>query len=302
MDRQAPRWLVIAEPLHTAVQKGTDRDVEAALMHLLDFEHFDLVRELLKNRHTIVWCTRLQRAQADDERQRIEASSAALRTQNATALLQCRSLLRATRVRGLQLALARHSVGKKRMQPCPETQRLMTGSHEVKQVKKHVSVLRRLRWRAAQSWRPSWRCSTPRAPARASARARLSARSEQRRASSGRATLQVRRLFSFSLLVLLMTTQRRLHMALFAHIPSQKVYRCRPISSPSPATLLSSIQWQLWSADAGQDMNGAATQGRLQVDLESLAFSEEGHFMSNRKVNLPPGSQRNSFKVLSPAH
>ena len=57
------------------LQKGSDRDVEAQLMHLLDFEHFDLVRELLKNRLTIVWCTRLQRAQADDERQRIEASS-----------------------------------------------------------------------------------------------------------------------------------------------------------------------------------------------------------------------------------
>ena len=56
------------------LQKGSDRDVEAQLMHLLDFEHFDLVRELLKNRLTIVWCTRLQRAQADDERQRIEAS------------------------------------------------------------------------------------------------------------------------------------------------------------------------------------------------------------------------------------
>ena len=69
-----------------------------------------------------------------------------------------------------------------------------------------------------------------------------------------------------------------------------------------PALLHCCTQWALWSADAGQDMNGAATQGRLQVDLESLAFSEEGHFMSNRKVNLPPGSQRNSFKVLSPAH
>ena len=56
-------------------QKGSDRDVEAQLMHLLDFEHFDLVRELLKNRLTIVWCTRLQRAQADDERQRIEVGS-----------------------------------------------------------------------------------------------------------------------------------------------------------------------------------------------------------------------------------
>lgn len=62
------------------LQKGTDRDVEAQLMHLLDFEHFELVRELLKNRFTIVWCTRLQRAQADDERQRIEASLPALMT------------------------------------------------------------------------------------------------------------------------------------------------------------------------------------------------------------------------------
>lgn len=59
-----------------SVQKGTDRDVEAQLMHLLDFEHFELVRELLRNRFTIVWCTRLQRAQADDERQRIEVSPA----------------------------------------------------------------------------------------------------------------------------------------------------------------------------------------------------------------------------------
>ena len=62
-------------------------------MHLLDFEHFDLVRELLKNRLTIVWCTRLQRAQADDERQRIEASpqpfipacTSSLRSQKASA-------------------------------------------------------------------------------------------------------------------------------------------------------------------------------------------------------------------------
>ena len=44
-------------------------------------------------------------------------------------------------------------------------------------------------------------------------------------------------------------------------------------------------------------MNGAATQGRAQVDLEDLSFKGEGHFMSNRKVNLPQGSQRNSFKV-----
>jgi hypothetical protein len=135
----------LLNPLNTAVQKGTDRDVETALMHLLDFEHFDLVRELLKNRHTIVWCTRLQRAQADDERQRIEASSAALRTQYAIALQQCSSQSRVACLSGLQLALARQSVGKKRLQPCPETQRLIIGSHEVEQGKNHVCILRRLR-------------------------------------------------------------------------------------------------------------------------------------------------------------
>ena len=48
-------------------------------------------------------------------------------------------------------------------------------------------------------------------------------------------------------------------------------------------------------------MNGAASQGRTQVDFEDLAFSGEGHFMSNRKVGLPAGSQRNSFKVLFPS-
>ncbi len=72
------------------VQKGTDRDVEAQLMHLLDFEHFELVRELLQNRFTIVWCTRLQRAQADDERQRIEVSLGLLVM--AVAHTHCRML------------------------------------------------------------------------------------------------------------------------------------------------------------------------------------------------------------------
>ena len=37
------------------------------------------------------------------------------------------------------------------------------------------------------------------------------------------------------------------------------------------------------------------------MDFEDLAFSGDGHFMANRKVQLPPGSQRNSFKVR-PSH
>ena len=53
-------------------QTGEDRDVENRLVQLLDFDKFELIKELLKNRLKIVWCTRLQRAQAEDERARIE--------------------------------------------------------------------------------------------------------------------------------------------------------------------------------------------------------------------------------------
>ena len=54
-------------------QKGEDRECENTLVQLLDFDKFELIKELLRNRAKIVWCTRLQRAQGDDERARIEA-------------------------------------------------------------------------------------------------------------------------------------------------------------------------------------------------------------------------------------
>lgn len=54
------------------LQSGDDRDVETQLVQQLDFDKFDLIKELLKNRLKIVWCTRLQRAQAEDEKKRIE--------------------------------------------------------------------------------------------------------------------------------------------------------------------------------------------------------------------------------------
>ena len=41
-------------------------------MALLDFDKFDLIKELLRNRLKIVWCTRRERAQSEDERARIE--------------------------------------------------------------------------------------------------------------------------------------------------------------------------------------------------------------------------------------
>jgi pre-mRNA-splicing helicase BRR2 len=53
-------------------QGDGDRDVETQLVQQLDFDKFDLIKELLKNRLKIVWCTRLQRAQAEDEKARIE--------------------------------------------------------------------------------------------------------------------------------------------------------------------------------------------------------------------------------------
>ena len=33
------------------------------------------------------------------------------------------------------------------------------------------------------------------------------------------------------------------------------------------------------------------------VDLDTLAFAQEGHLMSNKKCELPEGSYRNTFKV-----
>lgn len=56
-------------------QSGDDRDVETQLVQLLDFDKFELIKELLKNRLKIVWCTRLQRAQGEDDKARIEVLS-----------------------------------------------------------------------------------------------------------------------------------------------------------------------------------------------------------------------------------
>ena len=41
-------------------------------MELLEYDQFALVKELTQNRLTIVWCTRLARAENEAEEQRIE--------------------------------------------------------------------------------------------------------------------------------------------------------------------------------------------------------------------------------------
>ena len=54
-----------------------DREAENALVALLDFDKFDLVRALLKDRAKIVWCVALARARSPAERAAVEAAAAA---------------------------------------------------------------------------------------------------------------------------------------------------------------------------------------------------------------------------------
>ncbi len=56
-----------------AAQTEDEAEVENALVALLGFDKFELIKELLRNRLKIVWCTRRERAQSEDERARIEA-------------------------------------------------------------------------------------------------------------------------------------------------------------------------------------------------------------------------------------
>ena len=45
-----------------------ERSCENQLVLMLDYDKFDLIKKLLKNRTRIVWCTRLTRAQNEEER------------------------------------------------------------------------------------------------------------------------------------------------------------------------------------------------------------------------------------------
>ncbi|KAL4451451.1 hypothetical protein ABPG75_007113 [Micractinium tetrahymenae] len=62
----------LAEDVFDALQLQDPREVENRLVVLLDFERFELIKELLKNRLRIVWCMRLGRAEDDEARKRVE--------------------------------------------------------------------------------------------------------------------------------------------------------------------------------------------------------------------------------------
>ncbi|CAM9002212.1 unnamed protein product [Rhodiola kirilowii] len=62
----------LAEEVLKILAEGDDREVETNLLVHLQFDKFSLIKFLLRNRLKIVWCTRLARAEDQDERKKIE--------------------------------------------------------------------------------------------------------------------------------------------------------------------------------------------------------------------------------------
>eukprot|EP00210_Caulerpa_lentillifera_P005576 g5333.t1 len=62
----------LAEQVFEALQDDDGREVENRLVSLLDFDKFDLIKELVVNRLKIVWCMKLARAQDSEEKAKIE--------------------------------------------------------------------------------------------------------------------------------------------------------------------------------------------------------------------------------------
>ena len=62
----------IAPSIRLMLQGDDDREVENSLVVKLDFDKFEVIKQLLRNRLKIVWCMRLERSENDDDRARIE--------------------------------------------------------------------------------------------------------------------------------------------------------------------------------------------------------------------------------------
>ncbi len=78
--------------------------MENRIVQLLGFEHFDLAKQLIRNRLKIVWVMQLRQAQDDEERAAVEAKMAA---EPATAaILQALAATR-TSARDRQSAMER---------------------------------------------------------------------------------------------------------------------------------------------------------------------------------------------------
>ncbi|KAF7817694.1 DExH-box ATP-dependent RNA helicase DExH12 [Senna tora] len=78
----------LAEEVLKILAEGDDREVETKLLVHLQFDKFSLVKFLLRNRLKIVWCTRLARAEDQDERKKIEEEMMGLGPELASILEQ----------------------------------------------------------------------------------------------------------------------------------------------------------------------------------------------------------------------
>ncbi|KAI3882646.1 hypothetical protein MKX03_000086 [Papaver bracteatum] len=88
----------LAEDALKVLAESADREVERNLLVLLDFDKFELIKVLLRNRLEIVWCTRLARAIDEEERNKIEEEMMGLGPELASILEQ----LHATRATAKQ--------------------------------------------------------------------------------------------------------------------------------------------------------------------------------------------------------
>jgi pre-mRNA-splicing helicase BRR2 len=81
LQRQIAKFVPEAEAAQAAANhvyriletESDDRACENDLVQLLEYERFDLIKVLLRNRVAIVWCTRLAKAENDGERKQIDA-------------------------------------------------------------------------------------------------------------------------------------------------------------------------------------------------------------------------------------
>lgn len=78
----------LAEEVLKILAEGDDREVETKLLVHLQFDKFSLVKFLLRNRLKIVWCTRLARAEDQDERKKIEEEMTGLGPELASIVEQ----------------------------------------------------------------------------------------------------------------------------------------------------------------------------------------------------------------------
>ncbi|KAI3960834.1 hypothetical protein MKW92_027349 [Papaver armeniacum] len=88
----------LAEDALKVLAESGDREVERNLLVLLDFDKFELIKVLLRNRLKIVWCTRLARATDEEERNKIEEEMMGVGPELASILEQ----LHATRATAKQ--------------------------------------------------------------------------------------------------------------------------------------------------------------------------------------------------------